>query len=54
MSRQLTDAVYLHPDDNICVAARNLEKSYDLKIAGTSVTLTFTSCSSVQSDGRAG
>ena len=24
--RQPTDAVYLHPDDNMCVAARNLEK----------------------------
>ena len=40
--RSLTDAVYLHPDDNICVAARNLEKGYDLKIAGTTVTLSQT------------
>ena len=39
MSRSLTDAVYLHPDDNICVAARNLETGYELKIAGTTVTL---------------
>ncbi len=34
-----TDAVYLHPDDNLCVAARNLEKGQRLAIAGTSLTL---------------
>ena len=27
-SRHTTDAVYLHPDDNICVAARNLPASF--------------------------
>jgi altronate hydrolase len=37
--RTPTDAVYLHPDDNLCVAARNLEKSQRLDIAGTSLTL---------------
>jgi altronate hydrolase len=31
--RQPTDAVYLSPDDNICVAARNLEAGTLLKIA---------------------
>src|SRR5438046_398758 len=34
-----TDAVYLHSDDNICVAARNLSASETLKIAGGEVTL---------------
>ena len=38
-ARQATDAVYLHPDDNLCVAARNLEKGQRLEIAGTSATL---------------
>ncbi len=33
------DAVFLHPDDNLCVAARNLEKGQSLAIAGKSVTL---------------
>jgi altronate dehydratase len=37
--RRPTDAVHLHPDDNLCVAARNLEKGQHLAIAGTSVTL---------------
>jgi altronate dehydratase len=37
--RQPTDAVYLHPDDNLCVAARNLEKGQQLEIAGISLTL---------------
>jgi len=37
--RRPTDAVYLHPDDNLCVAARNLEKGERLAIAGTSITL---------------
>ncbi len=36
---QPTDAVYLHPDDNLCVAARNLEKGQRLEIAGTSLAL---------------
>jgi altronate hydrolase len=36
---QPTDAVYLHPDDNLCVAARNLEKGQRLDIAATSLTL---------------
>jgi altronate hydrolase len=34
-----TDAVYLSPDDNICVAARNLEAGALLKIAGTEFRL---------------
>jgi altronate hydrolase len=38
-ARQATDAVYLHADDNLCVAARNLEKGQQLAIAGTSLTL---------------
>jgi altronate hydrolase len=33
------DAVYLHPDDNICVAARNLTEGTELAIAGTTVRL---------------
>jgi altronate hydrolase len=37
--RPRTDAVYLHPDDNIGVAARNLEKGTELKIAGTTIRL---------------
>ena len=37
--RQPTDAVYLHPDDNLCVAARNLEKGQRLEIAARSLTL---------------
>ncbi len=37
--RPRTDAVYLHPDDNICVAARNLEKGAELEIAGTTIRL---------------
>ena len=38
-ARHTTDAVYLHPDDNICVAARNLEQGEVLRIAGTQVKL---------------
>jgi len=34
-----TDAVYLHPDDNICVAARNLAAGEPLDIAGTKIQL---------------
>src|SRR6267142_152161 len=37
--RQVTDAVYLSPDDNICVAARNLPAGQALEIAGTRITL---------------
>jgi altronate hydrolase len=37
--RRATDAVYLHPDDNICVAARHLAAGDELDIAGTKVRL---------------
>src|SRR4051812_30135049 len=37
--RQITDAIYLSPDDNICVAARNLTTGEALQIAGESLTL---------------
>jgi altronate hydrolase len=37
--RHPTDAVYLHPDDNLCVASRNLEKGQRLSIAGGQVEL---------------
>ena len=37
--RSLVDAVYLSPDDNICVAARNLEAGTPLRIAGAEFTL---------------
>jgi len=37
--RTPTDAVHLHPDDNLCVAARNLEQGQQLAIAGTSFRL---------------
>jgi altronate hydrolase len=37
--RRTTDAVYLHPDDNICVAARNLGAGQELEIAGTTIRL---------------
>src|SRR6266480_4800934 len=37
--RQTTDAVYLSPDDNICVAARNLSAGQTLEIADTMITL---------------
>src|SRR5438552_18218414 len=37
--RQATDAVYLHPDDNICVAARNLSAGQSLEIPRTTLTL---------------
>src|SRR5205814_254978 len=39
VGRRATDAVYLHPDDNICVAARNLSAGQEVEIAGTSVKL---------------
>lgn len=38
-SRHTTDAVYLHPSDNICVAARNLPAGQSLEIAGATVNL---------------
>src|SRR5262245_38659128 len=38
--RRTTDAVHLHPDDNICVAARTLAARERLEIAGTSLQLT--------------
>src|SRR6187200_3525299 len=37
--RTITDAVFLHPDDNICVAARNLSAGQTLEIAGATVKL---------------
>src|SRR5262245_5042945 len=37
--RHATDAVYLSPDDNICVAARNLPAGQALEIAGGTVAL---------------
>ena len=39
VGRKATDAVYLHPDDNICVAARNLGAGQELEIAGATVRL---------------
>src|SRR6188768_1457853 len=36
---QTTQAVYLHADDNICVAARNLAANQSLEVAGTSIQL---------------
>ena len=38
-ARRAVDAVYLHPDDNLCVAARNLEAGKILDIAGGSIRL---------------
>src|SRR5437016_599988 len=38
-ARHVTDAVYLSPDDNICVAARNLAAGELLNIASQSLTL---------------
>jgi altronate hydrolase len=38
-ARPRADAVYLHPDDNIAVAARNLEAGTQLRIAGTTLRL---------------
>ncbi len=38
-ARPMTDAVYLHPEDNICVAARNLAAGDDIEIGGTRLTL---------------
>lgn len=35
----LADAIHLHPSDNICVAARNLEGGESLSIGGREVTL---------------
>jgi altronate hydrolase len=40
--RPTTDAVFLHSDDNICVAARNLTAGESLEIAGTTVALAET------------
>src|SRR5262245_23722348 len=37
--RQTADSVYLSPDDNICVAARNLPAGQALEIGVASVTL---------------
>ena len=37
--RHLASAVYLSPDDNICVAARNLPAGESLEIAGADLTL---------------
>jgi len=37
--RRVSDAVYLHPDDSICVAARNLGAGLELEIAGTTIRL---------------
>jgi altronate hydrolase len=37
--RATTDVVYLHPDDNICVAARNLAAAESIDAAGASITL---------------
>jgi len=38
-ARRTTDAVYLHPDDNICVAARHLAAGETIEIAGGRLTL---------------
>jgi len=37
--RQATDVVYLHADDNICVAARNLERGETVDVAGGAIKL---------------
>src|SRR5437762_3777104 len=37
--RRATDAVYLHADDNICVAARNLGAGQEIDVAGTTIRL---------------
>ena len=37
--RKTTDAVYLHPEDNICVAARNLNAGESLELGGAKITL---------------
>src|SRR3954454_17436657 len=37
--RRATDAVYLHADDNICVAARNLSAGDEIEVAGTTIRL---------------
>src|SRR6516165_9414747 len=39
-SRRATDAVYLHPDDNTCVAARHLGAGQELELAGARIRLT--------------
>src|SRR4051794_36784386 len=33
------DVVYLHPDDNVCIAARSLEAGEELKVGGRTVRL---------------
>ena len=33
------DVVFLHPDDNVCVAARNLEAGTELAVDGRTCTL---------------
>lgn len=38
-AHNLTDAVYLHPDDNLCVAARSLDSGLSIQIADTKITL---------------
>jgi altronate hydrolase len=38
-ARRVTDAIHLHPDDNICVAARHLAAGEILEIAGGRITL---------------
>jgi arabinonate dehydratase len=37
--RPVTDAVYLHPEDNVCVAARNLAAGESVEIAAARITL---------------
>src|SRR5262245_28452494 len=37
--RRITDAVYLSPDDNICVVARNLPAGHTLDIADAAIVL---------------
>jgi altronate hydrolase len=37
--RRVSDAVYLHADDNICVAARQLRAGEELEIAGATIRL---------------
>src|SRR5947199_79446 len=39
VGRRATDAVYLHPDDNICVAARNLSAGQEVEIVGATIRL---------------
>jgi len=35
----VTPVIYLHNDDNICVAARNLDKGDKIQVNGTTITL---------------